>query len=193
MYSNAKNTANYLVLSKESAIFVLPNVHYSSDQVHISGFRNKAGLFCGAIHHVNSGRLATKTGEARLFCYIYNQTFRLCQTSLKVASRYKVSTLRLLHLYPKSRVLQIKSSTTGNAIGFLGTSTGPDSPKFRKSTWSTSTDRSLAVTSNSRATTFLSKLSMMKSIQRSLSVMLSSSSCTNIRERISMTLLPLSA
>lgn len=91
MYCIAKNIWKYLVKSETLLYFVVPNVHYSCDRVHISDFRNKAGLSLWYYSSVGSGRLATITGEARLF---FIQTFRLCQTSLKVASRYKVSTLQ---------------------------------------------------------------------------------------------------
>lgn len=76
MKGSTKNIEKYLVKSETLPTFVLPNVHYSSDRIHISDFRNKAGLFCGAIHSVNSGRLATITGEARLILLYTQLNFR---------------------------------------------------------------------------------------------------------------------
>ena len=184
MYSNAKNTANYLAKSETLLYFVMPKNRLYRQCTYCNSHTASLLSRC---HILRGDSLARKRRGLASFVIYIAKLSDLCQRILKVASRYKVSTLRLLHLYPKSRVLKIKSSITGNATG-RGTSTGPDSPKFRKSTWSTSTDRSLAAISNSRATTFLSRLSMTKFIRRSLSAVLLSSSCPNIRERISMTL-----
>ncbi len=95
MYRIAKNIVKNLVVSKEVAILAMPNVHSYSDQVHISDFRDKAGLFCGTTSFVSSGRLATITGEARPF----HITFRPCQTSLKADQAHDVC-----HLHPTSKV-----------------------------------------------------------------------------------------
>ena len=101
MVCSAKNIDNCFVVANILHIFALPNVHYSSDRVHICEFRNIAGLSCGAIP-ANSGRLATITGEARLF---FTRKYKLsdqCQTSQKVAIPRRIVTGLHSHRFCKS-------------------------------------------------------------------------------------------
>lgn len=100
MYFGKKNITKNLAVSKEVANIATPNTHSCSAQVHISDFRNKAGLFCGTTSLASSECLATLTGEARLFFTYLKQTFRPCQTLLKVSAR---STVRPLRLVPTVR------------------------------------------------------------------------------------------
>lgn len=99
MFDIAKNITKNLAVSKEVANIAMPNVHCSSDRAHISDFRNKAGLFCGAIplRIVDVWRRQQK----RLASFLHTiKTFRPCQTSLKVSAR---STVRPLRLVPMVR------------------------------------------------------------------------------------------
>lgn len=180
MYSNAKNTANYLAKSETLRNIALPKPRIASYISTYSLIWAYSPLhFCARSCEV----LANLRGVRSLFVHT-KLVFNKCQNLTRVA----IPRITVTGLHP----LYLPQNTIGGAFG-RRTSIGLSFPRSRKSTWSTSTDRSLATTSNSRATTFLSRSSMMKSIRRSLSAMPSSSSCTNIREGISITLRPISA
>ncbi len=143
--------------------------------------------------YVRSRDQFAKLGGNASFCTYINRIFDdKCELVSRIRRRRKVRPSQTYSLRNRLHPLLLHPSTTGSVFG-RRTSIAPNFPTSRKSTWSTSTDRSLMETWNSRATMSLPRSSMMKSIRRSLSAVRSSSSCPNIRERTSMTLRPISA
>lgn len=188
MYGNAKNTANYLAESETLPMFALRTGTIRTSNVH-----NVDAITALSLVHfyVRSRDQFAKLGGNASFCTYINRIFDdKCELVSRIRSRRKVRPSQTYSLRNRLHLLLLHPSTTGNAIGFRETSTEPNSPTCPKSTWSILTGQSLTATSNSHATTFPPKLSMMKFIPHSLSAVPSSSLCPNIRERISM-ILPL--
>ncbi len=96
MYGNAKNTANYLAKSETLPTFALPKLRCISS-VHI--FNSHTASLLSGVASICNGVLANfRKGLASFVVYIIKLSDQ-CQNSLKVASRYKVSTLRLPYPY----------------------------------------------------------------------------------------------
>lgn len=93
MQAAVKNMRKNLVVSKESAIFVMPKNHYNSEYTYFN--RNNAGLL-SRYYSLSSGSLARKSEGARSFCIYIIKLSDLCQRTLKaVQQRIIVPALHL--------------------------------------------------------------------------------------------------
>lgn len=116
MFDNAKNMSKDLAKSKTLSTFVLPNAYYFVVSIYTYlQFRYKAGLSCGT-SLTSSGRLATKTREARLFFVPFFKTFRPCQTPLKVVPWYKVPELHLSKILPNDSLSSCCKATSSDPL-----------------------------------------------------------------------------